>query len=217
MMKPGIGAYDEFKRLFDKYSLEAGKKQYLIPYFIAAHPDCTDEDMLNLALWLKKNNFKLDQVQTFTPTPMAMATTMYHTRKNPLAKVTEDSEVVETAKSGKTRKLHKAFLRYYDPENWPILREALKRMGRADLIGNGERHLVPAPGAEPVVDRKRMVPGNVPLSEREVGKRGPGGQRRGDKVQVRVERAPAAVVAASSKAKPSILSTIKSKPRAGRK
>jgi uncharacterized radical SAM protein YgiQ len=217
MMKPGIGAYDEFKRLFDKYSLEAGKKQYLIPYFIAAHPGCTDEDMLNLALWLKKNNFKLDQVQTFTPTPMAMATTMYHTRKNPLAKVTEDSEVVETAKSGKTRKLHKAFLRYYDPENWPILRDALKRMGRADLIGNGERHLVPAPGAEPVIDRKRMVPGNVPMTEREVGKRGPGGQRRGDKVQVRVERAPAAVVAASSKAKPSILSTIKTKPRAGRK
>ncbi len=105
MMKPGIGAYDEFKRMFDKYSLEAGKKQYLIPYFIAAHPGTTDEDMLNLALWLKKNNFKLDQVQTFTPTPMAMATTMYHSRRNPLAKVTEDSEIVETAKSGKTRKL----------------------------------------------------------------------------------------------------------------
>ena len=223
MMKPGIGAYDEFKRLFDKYSLEAGKKQYLIPYFIAAHPGCTDEDMLNLALWLKKNNFKLDQVQTFTPTPMAMATTMYHSRKNPLAKVTEDSEVVETAKSGKTRKLHKAFLRYYDPENWPILRDALKRMGRTDLIGTGERHLIPPAGAEfapehvVVRDRKRM-PG-APVPEREVGKRGPDSGRRigRDKVQVRVERAPAAVVAASSKATPSILSTIKSKPKAGRK
>ncbi|MEH6437720.1 YgiQ family radical SAM protein [Massilia sp. DD77] len=224
MMKPGIGAYDEFKRLFDKYSIEAGKKQYLIPYFIAAHPGCTDEDMLNLALWLKKNNFKLDQVQTFTPTPMAMATTMYHSRKNPLAKVTEDSEVVETAKSGKTRKLHKAFLRYYDPENWTILRDALKRMGRSDLIGTGERHLIPPAGAEfapehsVVRDRKRM-PG-APMTEREVGKRGPdSGRRTGgrDKVQVRVERAPAAVVAASSKSKPSILSTIKSKPKAGRK
>ncbi|WP_211522418.1 YgiQ family radical SAM protein [Massilia sp. ST3] len=223
MMKPGIGAYDEFKRLFDKYSIEAGKKQYLIPYFIAAHPGCTDEDMLNLALWLKKNNFRLDQVQTFTPTPMAMATTMYHSRKNPLAKVTEDSEVVETAKSGKTRKLHKAFLRYYDPENWPILRDALRRMGRSDLIGTGERHLIPPAGAEfapehsVVRDRKRM-PG-APMTEREVGKRGPdGGRRMGrDKVQVRVERAPAAVVAASSKSKPSILSTIKSKPKAGRK
>lgn len=220
MMKPGIGAYDEFKRLFDKYSIEAGKKQYLIPYFIAAHPGSTDEDMLNLALWLKKNNFKLDQVQTFTPTPMAMATTMYHSRKNPLAKVTEDSEVVETAKSGKTRKLHKAFLRYYDPENWPVLREGLKRMGRGDLIGTGERHLVPPAGAEPGPewDRKRMVPGGAPVTEREVGKRGPAHARAGrDKVQVRVERAPAAAVVASSKVRPSILATIKTKPKAGRK
>ena len=215
MMKPGIGAYDEFKRLFDKFSMEAGKKQYLIPYFIAAHPGSTDEDMLNLALWLKKNNFKLDQVQTFTPTPMAMATTMYHSGKNPLAKVTEDSEVVETAKSGKTRKLHKAFLRYYDPENWPILREGLKRMGRGDLIGTGERHLIPPAGVEPGPewDRKRMVPGGTPVAEREVGKRGPGAAR-GNKVQVRVERAPAAVVA--SKARPSILDTIKSKPKSKR-
>jgi uncharacterized radical SAM protein YgiQ len=144
MMKPGIGSYDQFKQMFEKYSLEAGKKQYLIPYFIAAHPGCTDDDMLNLALWLKKNNFKLDQVQTFMPTPMAMATTMYHTRKNPLHKVTEDSEVVETARSGQIRRLHKAFLRFHDPANWPILREGLQRMGRSDLIGNGAKHLVPA-------------------------------------------------------------------------
>ncbi|MEN9865506.1 MAG: hypothetical protein RL748_1096 [Pseudomonadota bacterium] len=144
MMKPGIGSYDEFKRMFERYSAEAGKKQYLIPYFIAAHPGCTDEDMLNLALWLKKNDFKLDQVQTFMPTPMAMATTMYHTRKNPLKKVTADSEGVETARSGQVRRLHKAFLRFHDPANWPILRDGLKRMGRSDLIGNGAKHLVPA-------------------------------------------------------------------------
>ena len=144
MMKPGIGSYDEFKAMFDRFSLEAGKKQYLIPYFIAAHPGTTDEDMLNLALWLKKNNFKLDQVQTFMPTPMAMATTMYHSRKNPLHKVTGDSEVVETARSGQVRRLHKAFLRFHDPANWAILRDGLKRMGRADLIGNGAKHLIPA-------------------------------------------------------------------------
>jgi uncharacterized radical SAM protein YgiQ len=144
MMKPGIGSYDEFKKMFERFSAEAGKKQYLIPYFIAAHPGCTDEDMLNLALWLKKNDFKLDQVQTFMPTPMAMATTMYHTRKNPLHKVTEDSEAVETARSGQVRRLHKAFLRFHDPANWPILREGLKRMGRSDLIGNGAKHLIPA-------------------------------------------------------------------------
>lgn len=144
MMKPGIGNYDTFKEMFDRFSKEAGKKQYLIPYFIAAHPGTTDEDMLNLALWLKKNDFKLDQVQTFMPTPMAMATTMYHTRKNPLHKISADSELVETARSGQIRKLHKAFLRFHDPANWPILREGLKRMGRTDLIGNGPRHLIPA-------------------------------------------------------------------------
>lgn len=144
MMKPGMGAYDEFKAMFEKFSAEAGKKQYLIPYFIASHPGTTDEDMLNLALWLKKYEFRLDQVQNFTPTPMAMATAMYHSGKNPLRKVTADSENVPVAKAGSVRKLHKAFIRYHDPANWPMLREALKKMGRADLIGPGKKHLVPA-------------------------------------------------------------------------
>jgi hypothetical protein len=143
MMKPGMGAYYDFKEMFERFSKEAGKEQYLIPYFIAAHPGTTDEDMLNLALWLKKNNFRLDQVQNFMPTPMAMATAMYHGRKNPLHKVTYESEAVETVRSGKIRRLHKAFLRYHDPENWDILREGLQRMGRSDLIGSSERHLVP--------------------------------------------------------------------------
>ena len=144
MMKPGMGAYDRFKQLFDRFSREAGKEQYLIPYFIAAHPGTTDEDMMNLALWLKKNNFRLDQVQTFLPTPMALATTMYHSERNPLRKLTRDSEVVGTVRNGRQRKLQKAFLRYHDPANWPALREALKAMGRADLIGNGKKQLIPA-------------------------------------------------------------------------
>ena len=143
MMKPGMGSYYRFKELFDKYSKEAGKEQYLIPYFIAAHPGTTDDDMLNLALWLKENDFRLDQVQTFLPTPMAMATTMYHTRKNPLRKISKDSETVETPRVGKIRKFHKALLRYHDPENWESIREGLKRMGRSELIGNGPQHLVP--------------------------------------------------------------------------
>jgi uncharacterized radical SAM protein YgiQ len=143
MMKPGIGAYDKFKQLFERFSREAGKEQYLIPYFIAAHPGTSDEDMVNLALWLKHNNFRLDQVQTFLPTPMALATTMYHSSRNPLKKVGRNSEVVETVRAGRQRKLHKAFLRYHDAENWPLLREALKAMGRTDLIGNGKKHLVP--------------------------------------------------------------------------
>ena len=144
MMKPGMGAYDRFKALFERFSREAGKEQYLIPYFIAAHPGTRDEDMLNLALWLKANNFRLDQVQTFLPTPMALATTMYHTHRNPLKKLGANSEAVEVVRSGRQRRLHKAFLRYHDPENWPMLREALKAMGRADLIGNGKKQLVPA-------------------------------------------------------------------------
>jgi uncharacterized radical SAM protein YgiQ len=144
MMKPGMGAYERFKQMFDKFSKEAGKEQYLIPYFIAAHPGTTDEDMLELALWLKRNGFRLDQVQTFLPTPLAIATAMWHTEKNPLKKVTAGSEQVPVVRGGRQRKLHKAFLRYHDAENWPLLREALKAMGRADLIGPGKRHLIPA-------------------------------------------------------------------------
>jgi uncharacterized radical SAM protein YgiQ len=143
MMKPGVGTYDRFKQLFDQYSREAGKEQYLIPYFIAAHPGTTDEDMLELALWLKRNGFRADQVQAFLPSPMATATAMYHTGKNPLRKVTPLSEDVHIPKGLRVRRLHKAFLRYHDPNNWPLLREALRNMGRADLIGNGRRHLVP--------------------------------------------------------------------------
>jgi uncharacterized radical SAM protein YgiQ len=144
MMKPGVGTYDRFKALFDKYSKEAGKEQYLIPYFIAAHPGTTDEDMLELALWLKRNGFRADQVQAFLPGPMATATAMYHAERNPLRKITRDSEPVHVPKGIRVRRLHKAFLRYHDANNWPILREALKRMGRADLIGAGKHHLVPA-------------------------------------------------------------------------
>ena len=144
MMKPGMGAYERFKDMFEAASRAVGKKQYLIPYFIAAHPGTTDEDMLNLAIWLKKNDFRLDQVQTFLPTPMALATTMYHTEKNPLKKVLGGKgESVSVVRQGRTRRLHKAFLRYHDADNWPLLREALKEMGRDDLIGNSKKHLIP--------------------------------------------------------------------------
>ena len=155
MMKPGIGSYDKFKQLFEKYSEEAGKKQFLIPYFIAAHPGTSDEDMMNLAIWLKKNGFRADQVQTFYPSPMATATAMYHSGRNTLTKVRrqmrdEQEERVDIVRGEKRRRLHKAFLRYHDPNNWPLLREALKTMGRADLIGNGKQHLIPT--FQPMVD-----------------------------------------------------------------
>ncbi len=144
MMKPGIGTFDRFKAMFDRFSKEAGKEQYLIPYFISAHPGTTDEDMLNLAIWLKHNRFRPDQVQAFLPTPMAIASAMYHTGRNPLKKVTRRSERIPVVRKLRQRRLHKAFLRYHDPNNWPLLRDALKAMGRADLIGNGKRHLIPS-------------------------------------------------------------------------
>ncbi len=143
MMKPGIGAYDRFKAMFEKYSKAAGKKQYLIPYFIAAHPGTTDEDMLNLALWLKKNGFRADQVQAFLPSPMALATAMWHTGYNPLKKISRSKKTVFAPRGMKQRRLHKAFLRYHDANNWPLLREALKKMGRTDLIGSGKHQLIP--------------------------------------------------------------------------
>ncbi len=144
MMKPGIGAYDKFKQLFDQAAREAKKDYFLIPYFIAAHPGTTDEDMMRLALWLKRNKYRADQVQTFLPSPMALATAMYHSGVNPLKPVRRGgSEKVDAIKGLRQRRLHKAFLRYHDAENWPLLREALKAMGRADLIGPGKHQLVP--------------------------------------------------------------------------
>lgn len=148
MMKPGMGAYDEFKALFDKYSKEAGKKQYLIPYFISAHPGTKDEDMVNMALWLKSNDFKLDQVQNFYPSPMANATTIYHTEMNSLRSIKNNTEQVAVPKGARQRRLHKAILRYHDPAGWPMIREALRNMGKAKLIGKGPNCLVPEEGRD---------------------------------------------------------------------
>ncbi len=144
MMKPGIGSYYRFKKLFDHFSKKAGKEQYLIPYFISAHPGTTDTDMLNLALWLKQNDFRPDQVQAFLPTPLAIATAMYHTERNPLKRVSHRSPKVRVIRNPQQRRLHKALLRYHDPENWAVIRQALINMGRSDLIGSGKQHLVPA-------------------------------------------------------------------------
>jgi uncharacterized radical SAM protein YgiQ len=171
MMKPGIGSYEKFKRLFDDASEAAGKKQYLIPYFIASHPGTTDGDMLALALWLKRNGFRADQVQTFLPAPMATATAMYHSGKNPLRKVRRQGEEVVVPRGLRVRRLHKAFLRYHDPANWPLLRQALRRMGRDELIGHGPHQLVPL-----------RQPARAPTPRRE----GPG--RRGGKFRTQHTR-----------------------------
>jgi len=167
MMKPGIGTYDTFKTMFEKYTREAGKKQYLIPYFIAAHPGTTDSDMMNLALWLKRNKFRADQVQTFYPSPMATATAMYHSGKNPLKRVTRKSESVPAIRKLSQRRLHKAFLRYHDPDNWPLLRDELKKMGRRDLIGTGKMHLVPP--RQPPKRHKLVADGSTPFATQHNG------------------------------------------------
>jgi len=148
MMKPGMGSYDKFKEMFDHYSKVAGKKQYLIPYFISAHPGTTDRDMVNLALWLKENNFKLDQVQNFYPSPLANATTLYHTEINSLRNVTKkniakEGGTITVPKGAIQRRLHKAILRYHDPVNWPVIRQSLTKMGLTKLIGSAPNCLVP--------------------------------------------------------------------------
>ncbi|WP_318490077.1 YgiQ family radical SAM protein [Photobacterium leiognathi] len=149
MMKPGMGTFDRFKEMFDKYSKEAGKKQYLIPYFISAHPGSTDEDMLNLALWLKQNDYQCDQVQNFYPSPMCNATAMYHSETNPLKKVKyKGRDDLFVAKGERQRRLHKALLRYHDPANWALIRDALISMGKKHLIGNRPSCLVPPAGTE---------------------------------------------------------------------
>ena len=164
MMKPGMGAYDKFKELFDKYSKEAGKKQYLIPYFISAHPGTKDEDMVNMALWLKYNDFKLDQVQNFYPSPMANATTIYHTEMNSLRNIKNNTEQVPVPKGARQRRLHKAILRYHDPAGWPMIREALRKMGKANLIGKGPNCLVPEEGRNEKAARGKGGKGRAALT-----------------------------------------------------
>ncbi|CNE47238.1 putative Fe-S oxidoreductase family 2 [Yersinia nurmii] len=162
MLKPGMGSYQRFKELFDTYSKQAGKEQYLIPYFISAHPGTRDEDMVNLALWLKKNRFRLDQVQNFYPSPLANSTTMYYSGKNPLSKVDYKSEDVVVPKGDRQRRLHKALLRYHDPANWPLIRTALEDMGMAHLIGGRRECLVPAPTIEEQREARRALRHHTP-------------------------------------------------------
>ncbi|MFV8801408.1 YgiQ family radical SAM protein [Yersinia sp. LJYL362] len=162
MMKPGMGSYQRFKELFDTYSKQAGKEQYLIPYFISAHPGTEDKDMVNLALWLKKNRFRLDQVQNFYPSPLANSTTMYYTGKNPLSKVDYKSEDVVVPKGDRQRRLHKALLRYHDPVNWPMIRSALEEMGLQHLIGSRRECLVPAPTLEEQREARRAFRHHTP-------------------------------------------------------
>ncbi|MBF0168652.1 MAG: YgiQ family radical SAM protein [Alphaproteobacteria bacterium] len=131
MMKPSIALYERFEKRFSQAAVKVGQKLYLIPYFIAGHPGTTDTDMLKLSLWLKRHGLKLDQVQTFLPSPMSLATAMYHTGLNPL---TPELKSVFVPKGGRQRRLHKAYLRWHDPENAPLIKESLIALGRKDLL-----------------------------------------------------------------------------------
>jgi uncharacterized radical SAM protein YgiQ len=138
MKKPGIQSYERFAEQFRCASDAAGKEQHLVPYFISGHPGSTLRDMVELAVYLKKNGQRPRQVQDFIPTPMSMAACMYHTGVDPFTR-----EPVYTAKDLHEKKLQKALLLYWDPAHHDEAREALRRAGRGDLIGTRPHHLVP--------------------------------------------------------------------------
>jgi uncharacterized radical SAM protein YgiQ len=138
MKKPGIESYERFAEQFRCASDEAGKDQYLVPYFISGHPGSTLREMVELAVYLKKNGMRPRQVQDFIPTPMSMAACMYHTGLDPFTR-----KPVYTAKDLHEKRLQKALLLYWDPTHHDEVREALARAGRADLIGTKPHCLVP--------------------------------------------------------------------------
>ena len=138
MKKPSIKSYERFADTFCRASEEAGKDQYLVPYFITGHPGSSLADTVELALYLKKNGMRPRQVQDFIPTPMAVATTMYYTGIDPLT-----GEPVPVARELRDKRLMKALVFYWDAQHWPLAREALKKAGRADLIGSHAGALVP--------------------------------------------------------------------------
>jgi uncharacterized radical SAM protein YgiQ len=138
MKKPGIESYERFAEQFSCASESAGKEQYLIPYFISGHPGSTLNEMVELALWLKKGGYRPRQIQDFIPTPMSMATSMYHTGLDPFTR-----KPVYTAKDMHEKRLQKALLLYWDTAHHDEVREALSRAGRTDLIGTRPGCLVP--------------------------------------------------------------------------
>ena len=138
MKKPEIEAFNKFKNNFDRFSKDCGKEQYIVPYFISSHPGSDLKDMIDLALYLKRNRFRLQQVQDFIPTPMTLATAMYYTGYDPIT-----SKKVYCARTVKEKRMQKALMRYHDPVNYYLVKEALIQAGRKDLIGYGKDKLIP--------------------------------------------------------------------------
>jgi uncharacterized radical SAM protein YgiQ len=138
MRKPPIASYERFSAAFERESRAAGKEQYLVPYFITGHPGATLEHAVELALFLKRHGIRPRQVQDFIPTPMSLATSMYVTGLDPLS-----GKPVACARTMREKRLHKALALYWDPAHHREVREALRLVGRTDLIGSGRDGLVP--------------------------------------------------------------------------
>ena len=138
MNKPGYRTYENFSKRFFAATRKAGKEQYLLPYYIASHPGSTLDDAIGLALKLKKQRFIPEQVQDFYPTPGTLSTCMYYTGIHPLT-----GQKVYVAATKEDKDMQRALLRFNDKRNWPVVRKALIKAGRDDLIGNGKECLVP--------------------------------------------------------------------------
>jgi radical SAM superfamily enzyme YgiQ (UPF0313 family) len=151
MKKPDIDNFGGFARQFKKASEHAGKpKQFLVPYFIASHPGSDLKAMIDLAVYLKRNGYRPDQVQDFIPAPFDIATCMFYTGLDPFTK-----KPVTIAKNMRDRKLQRALMQFFKPANWFTVREALLEAGRSDLIGNGCDCLIPAQPPKEAMEKRR--------------------------------------------------------------
>ncbi|MEO0479744.1 MAG: YgiQ family radical SAM protein [Planctomycetota bacterium] len=150
MKKPSKGSFEEFDQNFRAASNRIGKDQYLVPYFIASHPGSGVEDMIELAVFLKQRGYKPRQVQDFIPAPMDIATCMYFTGLDPMT-----MQEVDTPKKLKDRKVQRALMQFFKPENWFVVRKALLDAGRKELIGSGEMCLIPAKPPKEALSARR--------------------------------------------------------------
>ncbi|MGD9723860.1 MAG: YgiQ family radical SAM protein [Pirellulales bacterium] len=182
MKKPDAEDFEQFDREFRKASERAGKKQYLVPYFIASHPGSTLDSMIDLALFLKRNHYQPDQVQDFIPSPFDIAACMYHTGLDPFTK-----KPVEVSKHLRDRKLQRALMQFFKPENYFEVRRALEQAGRTDLIGSGCDCLIPAQPPKSARDKRRRR-ANQALREQTSGDHIRAGQSGGYRPQRKTAR-----------------------------
>jgi len=138
MCKPAIETYERFVKRYKEINRELGKEQYIIPYFISGHPGCTLDDAVRLAEYVRDMGYYVEQVQDFTPTPSTLSTCMYYTGYNPYT-----GKQVYVPRSIEERRMQRALLQYKDPDNYGLVKKALLKAGRKDLIGYGPRCLIP--------------------------------------------------------------------------